>query len=231
MDETIYTNPKGRTYKIVELLPNARCKVKFTETGTIAIGDAYNARNGNIKDPYAKDVYGVASLGVADKNIKFYKKAHSLWSHMIQRCYTEMKKDSHYRKTKVSERWLCFENFIVDIQVLPGFNQWLVGPMELDKDILGDSTIYAREYCMFITKEQNRREQAERKIANDRAERLGTIHYNGMAKKMKVVEYINAKEVIVEFLDSKNRRKTTFSAVKKGNVMDKNVGLNHESRD
>lgn len=113
-------NKSGHPYSIVS--DNYRkngstyVDIKFHETGTVRSVRRGVAISGEAKDPYAKDVYGVACKGNIPKVGN--EKEYNLWRNMISRCYVE--RDARYnvyggRGVTVDERWLCFENFISDI--------------------------------------------------------------------------------------------------------------------
>ena len=68
----------------------------------------------------------------------FYAK----WKNMIQRCYTDRYKN--YSEVVVCEEWHVFSNF----------KSWMESKswegMELDKDIMGDGTIYSPTTCCMV---------------------------------------------------------------------------------
>ena len=64
---------------------------------------------------------------------------------------------------KMSNDWLCFEKFLLDLPDLPGYEKWKLDPdhYDLDKDSLQidkpiNERIYSKETCQFITKSENR---------------------------------------------------------------------------
>lgn len=46
--------------------------------------------------------------------------------------------------------------------------------------------------------------------------KIGEINYNKYDEKMKIIEYNNSNDIIVEFVDTKFKRKTTYDKFKKG---------------
>jgi len=73
---------------------------------------------------------------------KFYIK----WKSMLERVYVErcLQKRPGYRKAKVCQEWLTFSNF----------RKWMVEQdytgKHLDKDLIGDGTIYSPSHCIFV---------------------------------------------------------------------------------
>lgn len=70
---------------------------------------------------------------------------------MIARCYSKNqgKYTPSYKGCSVCEEWLTFSNFKSWMET----QDW--EGKELDKDLLGDGTLYSPETCCFITKHMN----------------------------------------------------------------------------
>jgi len=111
--------------------------------------------NCNIKDPYFPNILGIACIGNARRNNCLY----SRWLSMIYRCYKYDCKDyKNYggKGITVCDRWLCFENYIIDVVMIDGYDEKLIlqGLLELDKDLkLGEQ--YNVANCIWITKNKN----------------------------------------------------------------------------
>jgi hypothetical protein len=180
-------------FKIIEFLGYNKekqqkyVKVKFLETGTEIIAEYYNAMKCNVKDRYAKVVLGVACLGNATCTGE-NKKAYTAWFHMISRCYDP--RDSMYSSygavgVRVSDEWLCFENFVNNIKFLPGYNEWVNDTeriYQLDKDTLqvnvpNHERIYSKETCCFIPQIDNiiRRSRDKKLYGNPHTQYYGVI--------------------------------------------------------
>jgi len=91
---------------------------------------------------------GVFGVGYKSKetNIKGCP-AYVKWVNMLQRCYYRVK--PAYSNTKVCEEWHEFEAFKI----------WFYGQdwegKQLDKDILGDGSIYGPDTCCFVSRKVN----------------------------------------------------------------------------
>lgn len=112
-------------------------------------------KNGNIKCPYDRSVYGIGYIGegrykVYDKNGKITK-CYATWNHMLQRCYSEKyhEKQPTYTDCEASEDFHNFQNY----------GKWFDNnyykiegeKMCLDKDILyKGNKIYSPENCIFV---------------------------------------------------------------------------------
>ena len=113
-----------------------------------------NFKNGNVKCPYERRIYGVGYLGEgkykAYENGKQTRLYHT-WQSMLGRCYDEKYHKRHptYKNCKVCEEWHNFQNFA----------EWHYNnyydvddeTMCLDKDILfKGNKFYSPETCMFV---------------------------------------------------------------------------------
>lgn len=158
-----YKNNNGHIYTIIERIngtkhPRKQAKfiIKFDDTNytTEVFGTAI--KNGNIKDRYAKDIYGVACIG----NVKKvdHAKEYDVWVRIISRCYNiKDKAYLNYGKNNVTvcDRWLCFEKFIEDLPSIDGYEDYIKKEerFELDKDIKqpdSKSKVYSLNTCMFV---------------------------------------------------------------------------------
>jgi len=77
----------------------------------------------------------------------FYRK----WTSMLSRCYSEKVHNlqPNYLNTFVCEEWNLFSNFKAWMEK----QDWK--DKELDKDLLGDGTLYSPENCCFLSKSVN----------------------------------------------------------------------------
>lgn len=78
-----------------------------------------------------------------------------LWGGMLDRCYgNKMPKEKQKPgDSRVCQRWLNLYNFHIDIQKLPGYQEWLESdePYHLDKDIkVKGNKVYNFKNCQFV---------------------------------------------------------------------------------
>lgn len=166
----IYKSNSGLEFRVLrtEVRPrpkgkgtNAMWIIQFTETGTTATVYRENAKKGKVKDPYAKTCLGGAHTGIPNRSLPYWRQANQLWRNMLKRCYSEKDPKGYYGTgVIVDERWLCFENFLNDIDKLENFKLWLskeAGPYNLDKDLkFPGNTVYCKEACSFVTEYENK---------------------------------------------------------------------------
>ena len=113
--------------------------------------------DGEVRNPYAKTLFGVGWLGEGISTIENGKvlREYRLWHSMMQRCYYEHENISKSYKDKyVSPKWHCFQDFALWCRSQPTFyyKGW-----DLDKDLLKiGNKEYSPENCCFIPKTLNR---------------------------------------------------------------------------
>jgi len=133
--------------------------VEFENTGYKALfrGDAIS--KGVIKDRQAKTALGVGFLGEGD--YKGNEREYNLWYSMLHRCYSGRKPT--YKDITVTERWLDFGLFLLDVPEICGYGKWLSDTTyQLDKDFSGKGE-YCLDGCRFVTIGDNVREANNRK--------------------------------------------------------------------
>lgn len=140
---------------IVEYRNNKDIDVYFPEYNWIVENREYKEfKNGKIKSPYDKSVYGVGYIGEGKYKIRENGKntrVYDTWHNMLRRCYDEKEHKKHptYINCKASENFLNFQEF----------GEWdsenyyeIEGEkMELDKDILvKHNKIYSPDTCIYV---------------------------------------------------------------------------------
>ena len=127
-------------------------KVRFLNTGHIDEFRKDAVLRGEIRDKYAVSVCGVGIVGNIKTRGKF-KPFYTCWKNMIIRCCSD--KNAAHRDASVCERWLTFEYFYYDIQLLDGWNaeKFRSGEIEIDKDVkqrYQKSKIYSPTTCVWL---------------------------------------------------------------------------------
>lgn len=171
----IFESNSTGPYRIVRETPGKKsgsttiryCEIEFINTGYKTITNFQSAFTGNVRDPYFRNILGIACLGNI-KNKPHSKRDYDIWWHMINRCYNPTATDYHNYGAKgvyVEERWLCFEYFLDDLPFIPNYNSYAVsrpGEYGFDKDMLSDKYgiyphCYSRTTCAFVPNEVNAR--------------------------------------------------------------------------
>lgn len=139
---------------------NKHYNIRFIDSGYETKVWKFSITRGSIKDVYAKDIYGVACVGLA--KTRDHWKEYQAWHSMIKRCYNKNAKSyiSYGEKgVYVCDRWLCFEFFLEDIYKIEGYNFELYaqGKLALDKDVKSphNNKHYSLETCQFISPSLN----------------------------------------------------------------------------
>lgn len=159
---TIHSSNTFGDFILLEKCGN-KATIQFYNTGYTRVVEYANATAGKVRDPYAKNTYGIAYLGEYSE-VPYVKQAMQLWRNMVKRCYSETDTKGYFGKgVTVDDRWLCFANFLEDLPKLENFDLWLIGQNEgctkynLDKDFkIRDNKVYSREACMFLTDSFNK---------------------------------------------------------------------------
>lgn len=145
-------NTYGTLMKIVEYKNNKDITIEFQDEYKIKRKTDYKCfRRGGVKNPYDKEVCGVAFIGEGEYNSKFHRKAYLYWKCMIERCYDpyELNKRPTYIDCTVCKEWLNFQNFAKWYE--ENYYECNEHKMSLDKDILvKGNKIYSPETCIFV---------------------------------------------------------------------------------
>ncbi|CAM0081235.1 HNH endonuclease [Vibrio phage D51] len=135
--------------------------IKFDTTGTVKEFDRVALGNGAFYDPFAPTVCGIGFLGEGSYSRASHKKEYTLWSSMIDRCYSGRDSRKHYSDCSASKEWHNFQIFCKEVVDLPNYKLWkFTKHYELDKDILNrDARVYSKDTCQFVTVKENREEK------------------------------------------------------------------------
>ena len=168
IDRTGETNisNEGCVMKIAEYDNANDIIVEFQDEHKYRAHTSYQAfKKGRCKNPFYPSVCGHGYLGV-DKNgnvpktreFKDGKRVHTWeynkWMSMLKRCFDNKYKERNptYKDTACCERWLCFVNFLEDLEALKKEYNWSENEkLNLDKDILNKGNkIYSLENCVLV---------------------------------------------------------------------------------
>jgi len=138
---------------------NKYCTIKIeNENGTfIRESHIKEIKNGRIKNPYHRSVYGIGYFGVGDYKSKDKNKNRTLfyktWTSMIRRCYSDKIKLNNYDNTKVCDGWHNYQVFAKWCD--DNYDDYGEDDIALDKDLLGDGDLYSPDTCIFIPRKLN----------------------------------------------------------------------------
>lgn len=156
--------------------------VYFPEYNWTAKNKRYkHFKDGEIKCPYEKRIYGVGYLGegkyktTEDGRIT---RVYATWHDMLRRCYDPKchKKHPTYKECIVRDEWLNFQVFAE--WYYNNYYEIKGEVMCLDKDILNKGNkIYSPDTCMFVPQTINNLFIKSNKIRGDLS--IGTTLYKG----------------------------------------------------
>ena len=154
-----YVTKEGCSIEIIDYVDRHNVTIKFLEEIPCEKKTSMqNIKNGEIKYPYFKGVYGVGYYGEGEFSARENGKktlTYIKWHSMMTRCYSEKYQEEHpsYRGCSVDSYFHSFQNF----------SKWMnenlyecEEPLELDKDLLCEGNkVYSPKTCCFIPNEIN----------------------------------------------------------------------------
>lgn len=157
--ETNISNEKYEM-KIIEYNGANNIIIEFQDEYKAKVHTSYQCfKNGGVKNPYHKSIYGFGYIGVGNYKIWENGKetlAYTQWKGMLRRCYDPyyINKKPTYINCYVCEEWLNFQNFAKWFYK----NYYNISNeiMCLDKDILmKGNKIYSPETCILVPQRIN----------------------------------------------------------------------------
>ena len=153
----VNTSNEGYLMKIVNYNNSHDIIIEFQDKHKARVHTNYGAfKNGEVRNPYYKNVYSIGYIGQGKYNSKEHKKTWSVWYDMLRRCYDpyELNKYPTYIDCYVCEEWLNFQNFAKWYE--ENYYKVTDGKMCLDKDILfKGNKIYSLKTCIFVPERIN----------------------------------------------------------------------------
>ncbi len=154
----IRLNRYGTPMKIIDYINSANVIVEFQDEYHYRKHTDYDSfKNGKIKNPYDKTMFGVGYLGDgkfgADKN---NKRTYQVWQDMLVRCYSKKQNKSKtcYDECVVCDEWHNFQNFAKWYE--DNYYEISDQRMHIDKDILcKNNVVYSPKTCIIVPSEIN----------------------------------------------------------------------------
>ena len=157
---------EGCIMKIVEYNNCDDITVEFQDEHKYRVHTNYQAfKKGKCKNPFFASVFGHGYLGTDKEgntpNVNEFKDGkwcvtweYNKWMSMLQRCFDNKLKERNptYKNVTCCNRWLCFANFLEDLEILKQEYNWSEDKkLNLDKDILHkDNKVYSLENCVLV---------------------------------------------------------------------------------
>lgn len=156
----IRLNSFGTKMKIVRYNSSDDVSVEFMDEHHYSTTTNYsNFKNGNVKNPYDKTIFGIGYLGdgkYATKMNGVMLESYRVWYDMMRRCYSIKSKEkfsAYFGICSVAEIWHNYQNFA------EWFNNNKYDVKErlhIDKDILfPDNRVYCPEMCVLTPQRIN----------------------------------------------------------------------------
>ena len=116
-----------------------------------------NFKNGEVKNPYDKTVYGIGCIGDGEYMAKVNNHnghEYTIWAAMLNRCYRHKKMfPAYFGKCMVCDEWLNFQTFA---KWYHDHEYKVNGRLHLDKDILFPGcNIYSPKTCILVPQRIN----------------------------------------------------------------------------
>ena len=152
----ILESKKCGQYKVIDITPENKLKVRFLATGYEDTIFPMQLLNGEIHDYTLPNIQGCGFTGGRLCNGEHKSKAYVTWTNMLNRCYGKRtsKINSTYKGCVVSQEFLYYNLFKEWCLQQKGYynKSWA-----LDKDLLSPkgAKIYSRETCVFLPPEIN----------------------------------------------------------------------------
>ena len=150
---------RGEEYVVVEYLNYDSVTVEFCDNYKYKLTtSAAWIKSGQIKNPYSPRIFEVGYFGVGGYKAKVgnpqvgYSRTpeYQAWMNMMSRCYDKNYINPHlYSDVMVVKSWHCFQDFA----------EWYYTQRKdtntelklcLDKDVLGDGSMYSPEFCCLL---------------------------------------------------------------------------------
>lgn len=155
-------NNQGCLMKIIEYQNNSNVVVQFIDKyGAIIKAQSGSYKRGQIKNPYAKTVYGHGMIGekyhttINNKATKEY----TSWRNILKRSFSKQFKLQHptYQDVTCCDEWLLFDNFYEWLHEQSNFDKWNNNSSwSVDKDIIvKGNKIYSPNTCCLVPQRVN----------------------------------------------------------------------------
>lgn len=155
-------NYQGCLMRIIEYIDNKNIIVQFQDERKTEVCTRYKFFvDGQVKNPYYPEVYGVGIVGekYSTRINKKTAKEYEAWKGMLRRCHSNEKKRKFpsYENVVCCKKWLYYPNFYEWIHSQENFDKWIGGERwAIDKDILiKGNKIYSPETCCLVPQSVN----------------------------------------------------------------------------
>ena len=233
IDRTGETNVsnEGCIMKIVEYNNCDDIIIQFEDKYKYRVHTSYkHFKEGVCKNPFYPSVYKHGYLGI-DKNGNVPKISelkdgktvitweYNKWMSMLKRCFDNKHKDRYptYKDVTCCNRWLCFANFLEDLEILKQEYNWNKDEkLNLDKDILHKGNkIYSLENCVLVPDYIN---SLFIKRDASRGDYPIGVSYHKQSKKYQAHCHINGKKIGLGYYNTIEEAFNVYKIAKKQEI-------------
>lgn len=152
-------NNQSCLMKIVEYNSATDIIVEFQDDNKARVHTRWDHfQEGAVKNPYYKDIYGIACPGNKVK-LTDTKREYQAWVDMLRRCYDEkyLIDKPTYVGCNVCDEWTNYENFYIWIINQENYDKWKSDTtFHVDKDILfKHNKVYSPKTCCLVPNNVN----------------------------------------------------------------------------
>lgn len=187
--------------------------VIFIKTKHCTNTNSAQIRKGVVKDVMSPVVLGVGFLGNGAHKPSVNNRAtpaYKSWISMLQRCYEKryLTNQPKNRHVKVCDEWLNFQNFSKWYDI--NHHNYTVEKYQLDKDLLGDGTMYSPDNCCYLPRIINKAIQRGQGV-------FASPHHNG---KYRAISSKHSKIVSIHQSHDKEEVYQSYLAFKRGYILE-----------
>ena len=182
----IYTSNSSGTFKILSVLENGKCAIKFTATGYEKVVQLKDALLSAVNDDTQLMKIPINHDLIIDYDRWVLRRLKTTWTALKSRCLnpTVYRYDDYGGAgVKIADEWLDFDTFYNDCKSIPQFEKYYNNPLDyqIDKDYLQMSIpkqnrIYSKSTCMFLHYFDNENIRAI-EYARDNADKLASKYF------------------------------------------------------
>lgn len=207
----VYVTNCGLSCEVIDYNGCEDVSVRF-EDGFVTSTYSQSLREGTVRNPFHKSVYGIGYLGQGKYTASIKGKdtlEYKFWKGVLYRCYSEGIKvfAPSYDNCTATDEWHNFQNFAGWASVQVGFKTkgW-----QLDKDLLvKGNELYSPDTCVFVPPRINglliKPKTAERELPTGVVFRdnLYVAQINNGKKVIKLGYYKTAEQAFLEYKKAK----------------------------
>lgn len=153
----VFPTNEGGDVTVLQYQNSKAVTVKHNDTnGHVVVVRADHLRNGKIKNPYHRSVFGVGFMGAGEYVSKVdgkHTSAYKTWRGMLERCYDSKlhARCPTYIGCSVHPDWHNFQNFAEWFE-----RQYWAECWQLDKDLIVEGNkVYSADTCTFVPQQLN----------------------------------------------------------------------------